>query len=166
MKAIMIRMKDLKSHTIYDGSVDDDKLIQWANVAQDIEIQSLLGTRLYRRILNDIINNTLTTPYKELVEEYIKPALIHWSAVHSLPFLAYTVANGGVYKHQSETSESVDKKEVDFLIEKERTIAQHYSNLLVDYLCYNNKDFPEYLTNINEEIKPDREENNFGGWQL
>jgi uncharacterized membrane protein len=166
MKALFITMKDLKSHTFYDGSVDDNKIVQWVSVAQDTEIRTLLGSKLYNKLMSDITNNTLDGKYRELVVDYIKPALIHWSAVHSLPFLAYTVANGGIYKHTAESSESVDKKEVDFLIEKERNIAQNYSNILVDYLCYNSQDYPEYLTNSGNDIQPNREDNYFGGWVI
>ncbi len=44
--------------------------------------------------------------------------LIHWAMVEYLPFAAYTIANKGVYKHNSENATNVEKVEIDFLIEK------------------------------------------------
>ena len=36
---------------------------------------------------------------------------------------------------------------------------------LVDYLCFNNNLFPEYLSNTNEDISPDTD-TTFNGWVL
>ena len=61
---------------------------------------------------------------------------------------------------------NVDKNEIDFLIEKERGIAQHYTNLFIDYMSFNASSlFPEYYSNINDDIYPDKD-SNFSGWVL
>ena len=92
--------------------------------------------------------------------------LIHWALVEYLPFAAYTIANKGVYKHNSENAENVSKEEIDFLIEKERTTAQYYTERFIDYMSFNASNrFPEYYTNNNEDIYPDKDAN-FGGWVL
>lgn len=85
--------------------------------------------------------------------------------VEYLPYSAYTIANKGVYKHNSENSTNVEKNEVDFLIEKERDVAQHYTNRFLDYICYNTATFPEYNTNSNGDMFPDSEAN-FVSWVL
>ncbi len=46
--------------------------------------------------------------------------LIHFAMVEYLPFAAYSISNGGVYKHNAENSQIANKEEVDFLIQKER----------------------------------------------
>ena len=92
--------------------------------------------------------------------------LIHWAMVEYLPFAAYTVSNKGVYKHSSENSENVSKDEVDFLIEKERNTAQYYTERFISYMTFNaSTKFPEYYTNSNEDIYPDKDAN-FEGWVL
>jgi hypothetical protein len=91
--------------------------------------------------------------------------LIHWAMVEYMPFAAYTIANKGVYKHSSENSVNVEKNEVDFLIEKERSIAQNYTERFIDYMNFNNSLFPEYYTNVNNEISPDSM-NNYTGWYI
>ena len=163
--ALLITRDDLVRFTAVNGNVDTDKFLQFVKISQDIHIQNYLGTKLLEKIQADIIAGTLTGNYETLVETYVKPMLIHWSMVEYLPFAAYTIANKGVYKHNSENSTSVDKDEVDFLVEKERQIAQHYAQRFVDFMSFNNASFPEYNSNSNGDMYP-RTDNNFLGWVL
>jgi len=65
--------------------------------------------------LADTIGVGINSNYKLLLDTYIKPMHVHWSAVEYMPYMAYTVANGGVYKHSAESSETVDANEIDKL---------------------------------------------------
>ena len=164
-EALLITRDDLVRFTSVNGNVDTDKFIQYIKIAQDIHIQNYLGTELLNKIKADIIASTLTGDYQSLVEMYVKPMLIHWAMVEYLPFAAYTIANKGVYKHSSENAENVAKDEVDFLLEKERKIAQHYTQRFIDYMSFNQQLFPEYNDNSNGDMYPDTN-NNFIGWVL
>lgn len=167
--ALFISREDLVRNTLISGSLDIDKFIQFISIAQTIHIQNFTGTKLYDAISNMIINNTLTVAdnpnYLKLVTDFLQPMLIQYAMVEYLPFAAYTVGNGGVYKHTSETSVSVDKTEVDFLIEKSRKLADYYTDRFTDYMIYNQNLFPEYTTNINNDVYPDYTVQNTG-WNL
>lgn len=164
-EALLITRDDLVRFTSVNGNVDTDKFIQYIKIAQDIHIQNYLGTELLNKIKADIIATTLSGDYETLVNTYVKPMLIHWAMVEYLPFAAYTIANKGVYKHSSENAENVAKDEVDFLLEKERKIAQHYTQRFIDYMSFNQQLFPEYNDNSNGDMYPDTN-NNFIGWVL
>ena len=164
-EALFITRQDLVRLTALNGNTDTDKFIQYIKIAQDIHIQNYLGTNLFDKLKSDIENDTLEDPYLTLLEVYIKPMLIHWAMVEYLPFAAYTIANKGVYKHSSENSENVDKLEIDFLVNKERSIAEHYTERFIQYMNFNQIDFPEYNTNNNGNMFPD-DINNYGGWIL
>jgi hypothetical protein len=164
-EALFITRNDIVKFTALNGNVDVDKFIQFVKIAQDIHIQNYLGSKLFEKLQADIIANTLTGNYESLVETYVKPMLIHWGMVEYLPFAAYTIANKGVYKHSSENSENVDKNEVDYLLEKERSIAQHYTERFISYMSFNNDIFPEYRANVNNDMYPDSN-NNYIGWYL
>lgn len=164
-EALLITRTDLVRLTALGGNVDTDKFIQFIKIAQDIHIQGYLGTRLFDRIKDDIENDTLANPYLSLLEKYIKPMLIHWAMVEYLPFAAYNIANKGVYKHTAENSESVEKTEVDYLVEKERDIAQHYTQRFLDHMSNNSADYPEYNTTSGEDMYPNKN-NFFKGWYL
>lgn len=169
MKAIFITTTDIKRYSVLSGNVDNDKFIQFLEIAQDIHIQNYLGTDLYEKLQSLIINNTLNdvanVKYKDLLETYIKPMHIYWSLVEYMPFAAYTIANAGVFKHTSETSISVDKNEIDFLVEKNRDTAQNYTRRFIDFMCFQGHTFPEYNSNSNGDVYPDKK-SNFGGWIL
>jgi hypothetical protein len=164
--AIFIKRADLVKNTAMSGSVDTDKFIQFIKIAQEIHVRNYLGTDLYDKISNDIIAGTLSGDYLELVNDFIQPMLIHFAMAEYLPFAAYTIANGGVYKHNSENSSIANKEEVDLLINKERDYAEYYTQRFIDYMSFNAQDkFPEYYTNSNDDIYPDKDAL-FHGWVL
>ena len=164
-QALLITDADLVKFTATNGNVDVDKFVQFIKIAQDIHIQNYLGTKLLEKIEADIIAGTLAGNYLSLVTTYVKPMLIHWAMVEYLPFAAYTIANKGVYKHGSENATNAEKNEIDFLIEKERSIAQHYTERFINYMCFNNSLYPEYNTNSNDDMYPDRM-NNYTSWYI
>ena len=163
--ALFIKREDLVRNTALGGNVDTDKFIQFIKIAQEIHVQNYLGTKLYNKISEDIIADTLTGDYLALVNTYVQPILIHFAMMEYLPFAAYTIGNGGVYKHQSENSTTVEKNEVDYLVEKERKIAEYYVQRFVDYMSFHQSNFPEYNSNTNEDIYPDRDVQR-SGWVL
>ena len=165
-QALFITTKDIQQFTAMNGSVDPDNFVQFVKIAQDLDIQNYLGTDLFVKINDDIVAGTLAGDYLALVNTYVKPMLIHWAMVYYLPWAAYTVANRGIYKHNSENSETVSKTEVDYLIEKERTLAMAYTQKFIKYICHNTALFPEYSTNTDNDVSPSRNNSNFGGWQL
>ena len=107
--ALFISRTDLVKNTIIDGSVDTDLFIQYIKISQEIHIQRALGSKLYDRISADIIAGTLTGNYLSLVTDYVQPMLIHCAMVDYLPFAAYQVKNGGVFKHRSENAETAKR---------------------------------------------------------
>ena len=155
--ALFIKREDIVRNTVISGNVDTDKFIQFIKIAQEIHIQNYTGTKLYDKISADIIANTLAGNYLSLVTDYLQPMLIHFAMTEYLPFAAFTVANGGVYKHTSENATNAEKIEVDYLVEKERTIAKYYTERFIDYMSFNQSLFPEYTANVNEDIYPDRD---------
>ena len=169
-KALFITTKDLKRYSVLNGNIDPDKLLYHVEISQDTEIQNYLGTKLLEKLENLIINDEIGLPanaaYKTLLETYVKPMTIYWSLVSYMPFAAYTVSNGGVYKHQSENSVTVEKEEVDYLCNKYRDIAQYYTNNFIDFMIYNQTTYPEYNQNVDDDTYPDQGGANFGGWVL
>lgn len=164
-EALLISRKDVVKFTSMNGNIDTDHFIQYVKIAQDKHIENYLGSDLINKIKEDIVASSLSGDYLSLVNNEIKPALLHWTMVEYLPFSNYTIANKGVFKHTSENSDSVTKEEIDYLIEKERNTAQYYTDRLIDYLTYNaSSKFPEYYSNNNEDVFPDKDL--FGGWVI
>jgi len=168
--ALFINRTDLVKNSIIDGNTDVDKLLPFIKIAQQIDIQNLLGTDLYNKISADITSGAsggtgLTGNYLTLVNTYVQPTLIWFAQMNYIPFAAYSIKNGGVFKGSSETAETVNKNEVDYLVDKAREYANYYSTRLVDYLQFNTDLFPEYNSNTDNDIHPDTDKT-FKGWVL
>ena len=127
---LFINRTDLVRNSIIDGNVDTDKFIQFIKIAQQIDIQQIIGTKMYDG-LTDAIVAGIDFPgnarWKTILDDYIVSMLIWYAQSNYIPFAAYQIKNGGVYKHTSESAQTVDKNEVDFLVEKARTNAEWYS---------------------------------------
>lgn len=165
-KALFITTKDLKQRSIISGNVDPDKIVQFIEVAQDTHIQNYLGGKLYKKIQELITGGTITdaanSDYKSLLDTYIKPMLIWYAQADFIPFSAFQISNGGVYKHRSENSDSVSMDEINMLTSRALETAEFYSRRFMDYMDHYSHLYPEYLTSTNEEMQPDKDVN-FGG---
>ena len=163
--ALFINRTDLVKNSIIDGNVDTDKFIQFIKIAQEVHIRNYTGSKLYDALQTKIINDTLTGDYQNLVDEYLAPMLIHFAMVEFLPYCAYQLKNGGLFKHTSENSETPSKDEVDFLVQKERNLAEYYTTRFIDHMNFNNNLYPEYEQNSDDDIYPDKD-SLFNGWVL
>ena len=66
---------------------------------------------------------------------------------------------------KAENSQSVDKSEIDFLVEKARTNAEWYSRRFIDFMNFNQAIYPEYTQNKNDDLYPSYD-SLFNGWVL
>ena len=164
-KALFISTNDIVKYTMLNGNVDPDTYTQFIFQAQQIHIQNYLGTKLYNKINDGIVAGNLTQPYLDLLKDYIKFMVIWYSMVEFLPYASIKISEKGVFKHNSENSTTVDKIEIDSLIANARDTAQSYTNRFIDFMTFNQVDFPEYNTNSNADVYPDKDAN-FGGWIL
>jgi hypothetical protein len=169
-KALFISIDDLKKKSIIDGNVDSDKILQFVEVAQDTHIQNYLGGALYKKlqqlIVDAEINDVGNENYKTLITDYVKPMLIWYSQATYLPFSLFQLKNGGIYKHTSENAESVNKDELDYIIQRTRDNAEFYTKRFLDYMCTYSNLYPEYINNDSDEMNPDRDINYSGGWYI
>jgi len=168
-KAIFVTTEDIKRHSIIDGNVDPDKIVQFVEIAQDIHTQSYLGTDLYNKlqalILADELDLVINVNYKNLLNTYVVPMQVHWAVVEYLPYAPFTISNGGVSKHLSESSTSIEQFETNAIISKTRSTAQFYTTRLVQHMCNYNNLYPEYTSNSLDDMNPESK-GYYTGWVL
>lgn len=160
---------DIVKRTPLGGNVDPDKVIPFVKTAQDKYLLIALGTVLYDYLQDQIAAGTLTGVYRTLVDEYIIDTLVHYSMVEALPFLAYSIGNTGITKNlNSEQGASPSKNDIDYLLQKELSTAQFYSERLVNYLIAQNTLYPQYLqtTGFSDNVYPDKGQQYRNGWVI
>lgn len=171
---LFITQEDIKRNTIVSGSVDPDKFIQFAIIAQQIHVQNYLGTRLYNRLQeyidvngnkNGNFTGQNTDPEKILLDKHVKTMTIYWAMVEYIGVGAFEISNKGVLRHTSETAELASKEDLDYLTKKYRDLAQYYTDRFIEFMCFNQQTYPEYNENSNDDRYPSRE-SYFGGWQI
>jgi hypothetical protein len=164
---LFINRTDLVRNSIIDGNVDSDKYMQFIKLAQEVHVQNYLGTQMYDALTVAIPNIDLpaNARWKTLLDDYVVPMMIWFSQVEYIPFASYQLRNGGMMKHRSENSDTVSKEEVDFLVEKARTNAEWYSRRFIDFMAFNQTTYPEYTSNVNDDIYPSYDAT-FNGWVL
>ena len=164
-KALFVSVNDIKRYGVLSGNVDPDKFTQFISIAQEMHVIQNTGTKLYEKLQSDIINDTLDADYTLLLNDYIKPMTIHWALYQYMLFAPYSVTNKGVYKHTSETAESVSVDEVESLAQKHMNIAQNYSRRFTNFMIYNQATYPEWNQNTDDDIYPSYN-HDFGGWMI
>ena len=168
-KALFVSIADIKKKSIISGNVDPDKIVQFVEVAQDTHIQNYLGGKLYKKLQQLIVDGELddvgNEDYKTPVDTYIKPMLIWYTQADYMPFAAFSIGNGGVYKHRSENSDNVSMDELNMLAGRALETAEFYARRFMDYMDHNSTLYPEYTSTANEDMNPDRDVN-FGGIYL
>jgi len=166
-EGLFITVKRLVQLTPLSGDIDQDKITPFIKSGQDLHIEPLLGTRLFEKIKADIEGGTLAGDYLTLTQTYIQPVLAHLAAADFYQFHVYQIQNGGIFKHESENSISIDKNEVDRLVQHERDIAGRYMQKLDNPLGYFAPTlYPEYSQATADEESPEPARRNRGGIYL
>ena len=158
---LFISEEKLKSGSAINGNVDEAFLLPYVRVAQKNYVETKLGTDLNDKlkdlIENGTINNAGNAVYKKLLDDYIADMLVHWAFYECFPWLQYKVENKNIFSKTSETGNALSDSEASLLREEIRNTAEYYTERLVDYICNNNSDYPEYSTNTGADVRPDKD---------
>lgn len=166
-EVLFVTRDDILKLTPLNGNVDTDKITPFIKSAQDIHIQDILGTKLYEKLKTLIETSALTGNYETLLRTYVQPVLCHLATADFYMFHGYEIANGGIYRHQSENSSTPSKTEIDMLVQRQRDIGDHYRRRLMDHLSFYAADmYPEYYTNNNDDMNPNTRTRYTSGWVL
>jgi hypothetical protein len=117
---------ELTNNTPLGGNIDVDRYKFCILDAQNSKVKELLGDTLYNKIENDYIANNLTGNYETLYNEFIKPIIIHQSAVEYLTIGSFQVSNGGIYKHTPVNGTPVEMSDVKYIIDSQKMKVEMY----------------------------------------
>ena len=159
---LLISEVKLKNYTNINKNVDMDVLKAEIQIAQDIDLQTILGTLFYKHLLDGIQQDGTTTWNADettLVTEYVQPFLIQTAYFNAMPQLMYRTMNRGIVEGQMGNAKPVDIETMKYLRNVQKTRADFYLQRLMDYLLIGrgqNK-FPQYNTaSTMDGMIPDR----------
>jgi hypothetical protein len=169
--SLFITRNDIIKNSPLQGALDADALLPFVRTAQDKYLKNLLGSVLFFYLQDRILDNTVGTLsvfYQDLLDDYIKNALIWYACVEYIPFSSVQFKSNGSVKQQSEQGVAPSKSEVDYLLNKALNNADYYALRLQNYLIAYSNNIPQYLetTGNQTQIYPDQSNQYFGGIQL
>ena len=145
----------IKKDTALGGSVDDNIIMPYILLAQDMFILPVLGTDLDAKLKADIQAGSLSGAYKTLVETYIQPALVQFAFTELAPFLRLRFVNNSVVvMGDTDTGQSATYDDLRPIISRSKDAAEFYRERLIDYIRNNTSSFPEYSTNSGSDLDP------------
>ena len=145
----------IKKDTALGGSVDDNIIMPYILLAQDMFILPVLGTDLDAKLKSDIQAGSLAGAYKTLVETYIQPALVQFAFAELAPFLRLRFVNNSVVvMGDTDTGSSATYEDIKPLMDRSKDAAEFYRERLIDYIRNNTSSFPEYSTNSGSDLDP------------
>ena len=156
-KVLFLSVDYLRDNTVINGNVDSEILEPFIVNAQNVHIETIVGTKLYNSIIASIEADTLAGVDKTLIDDYIQPALIQWALYEALPFINYKLTNKSIATKSSDNSEAVALDELHYLRTAVRDVAEYMSERATMYLKANETLYPLYYDNVEcDEIKPNK----------
>ena len=164
---LLVSSQKIVAFTNVNENLDEQLLLPNIQIAQDIGLQTLLGTQFYTHMLGAAQGSTLTTAETDLLENYIAPYLL-WSSVYeALPDIYMRMMNKSVSIGESPNSKAIDKGDLSYLRNIHRDRKEFYSARLMDYIRPRNADFPLYFQfNANEGGMSAKRPNYYSGLQM
>lgn len=116
--------------------------------AQDLHIKPLIGSVLFDRIVSEIDGGTVSQDIKDLLDDYIHPALIAWCEYLIPIHLVYKYTNKTVSKNTSEYGQPISSREAAELRREMKSGAENYATRLMRFLEQDQTEttpkYPEY----------------------
>ena len=137
----------LRQFTDLNDSVDTALIKNAVREGQDIRLQAIIGTKLYKSILDKIDAGTLTGVYKALVDDYIQDFLLYAAYYEALEAIYIRPRNNGLLTPTGgENSIEVDRSLFNVKRQNVENKMQFYADKLSSYLAEEQNLFPELNT--------------------
>lgn len=161
--ALLVSEQRLKQWTQLDDNVRVNEITPFIIQAQDIYLQSTLGTLFYTHIKEGIIANTLDADEKNLLNEYIGPTLMQYALYLMLPSIKYKIVNQGILNGTTEETAPTTLDELKFIRQSTLDTAEFYNKRLIEFFQDNPTLFPMYQNPGTDGMMPNKRNPYFSG---
>lgn len=144
----------IKKNSPLTNNVNISKIEYLIEDSFELVIVNLLGYKFANFLLEkhqEVISGN--DPYSEIEERlvgYIQKTMVWNVAFSSVEALSDSVTNKGAQKQFGDFSNSSTDSQIRFLSEKYYQRFQDYQDVLIDFLCKNKDEFPEFISSENK----------------
>ncbi len=160
---LLVSAEKIKAFTNINENVDEALLLSNIQVATDIGLQNILGTKYLNLIKSKAQGNTLSSAETTLLQDYIQPYLIQRSYYECIPEIWARIMNKTIVVGNTEGGSAVSASEMKYLRSITQDRFEFYAQRLMDYIKNNPNDFPEYYSYSSTDGMPPSKENYFAG---
>jgi hypothetical protein len=154
--AYLLSEETLRERTVISKDVDTKYLNQVIWDCQETHVQELIGTPLYKRLVEGVNAEDLTSDEKELIDDYITNVLC-FRVLSELPMvLGYKFTNKNLLKKTAENAEGASMSDIRDVMEYYMNKAEYHSQRTIKYLCDKTSTgsvFPQY-SEYTKDLKP------------
>lgn len=144
MTNILLISEDyIKTNSGLNDNVFGSYLTPAIREAQDMRLQSVIGTNLYKSILDQIDTDTLQPQYKTLLDDYIQVFLMYQTISDLVPIIGVKLTNLGVVVSNDEHLTNLTQSERDLVQNYYIERADFYCRRLQEHLLANRDKYPE-----------------------
>lgn len=142
---LLISEKTIKENSLVSNNIDGKYIANAIRTAQDISLQPIIGSKLFKRLCEGVANDNLTELETELIKEYIQPILLNSVMSDLVMQLTFKFRNMGAVQTTDTNLIVPSLKDLQYVREDYNLKASFYMNRLSDYLkanCTKFKDYP------------------------
>jgi hypothetical protein len=137
-----------KDNSVVDDNVDGTYIKFSMRTAQEMYIQPILGSNLYKDILAELVTDpTLATKplYKTLIDDYIQQAMIFLTLAELTVWCTFKFTNKSLMRKTDQNGETIETTDMTYVKELSTQRGQWYLKRLQEYLLEHVNDYPKYL---------------------
>lgn len=147
-KIFLISEDYIKTNSGLNDNVFGTYLTPAIREAQDIKLQPILGSALYKSLLEKVQNGAIRNddfkPYKTLLDEYVQIYLMYQTISDLVPIIGVKLTNLGVVISNDEHLTNLTQNERELVQTYYAQRAEFYAKRLQNYLKENKEDFKEF----------------------
>jgi hypothetical protein len=142
---LFITEKTLKARLPMSAAIDFTAVKPFIKLAQDQQVQPILGSGLYLRLQEGIVANNLNTDELDLLNDYITDTII-WFTMAMLPIgMGYQLFSKGFLQKSAEESNTPSRGDLELLEERYKKHGEYYATRMIKYLQENYQKHYTYL---------------------
>lgn len=148
MTNILLVSEDfIKTNSNLNENVWGEFLLPAIREAQDIELQQILGSCLYRTLLDMVDDGSISddenVAYKELLDGYIQEYLMYQVITDLIPIIGVKLANLGIVISNDEHINNLSESERERIKSHYQYRADFYCKRLQEFLLSNKESYAE-----------------------
>ena len=165
---LLISETKLKNFTTINQNIDMALLTSCIYMAQELGLQTLIGTKGYDYYMNlvkavQLSGATMSQPDRIMLDDYIAPYLIHRAYYEAMPEIFARKMNKAIVVGNTEQGSSVDLKGMAYLRDIEQGRYEFYAQRMQDRIRSYSNEYPWYYNYSDKDGMPNSKQTYFSG---